>query len=220
MKYLALLLILFGTAQAQTPLPPAPAAGWCSDGSNATGYFGVRGCPVTPPPVDPIDPLGMNTITGKYANHACSPLSTSNGQDFGAVFFGTAYPYRPQTSAFFTIPSGKRYSPIIHMPQNPGIERHFLKADPYGGSCQPPLAPNAAPFDWQIVPADSVTLPPTGKCAGTSFAGDRAAIFTINPSNSPATDNPTMCNARFGHNYRPMIDPRITTPQPLILTWY
>ena len=54
----ALALLVLGCAYcahsgAATPLPPAPGNGWCSDGSNTTGYFGVRACQgVTPPPVD------------------------------------------------------------------------------------------------------------------------------------------------------------------------
>jgi hypothetical protein len=50
---IATIVLVCSLAHAATPLPPAPAFGWCSDGSNSAGFFGVRGCPQPPPPPPP-----------------------------------------------------------------------------------------------------------------------------------------------------------------------
>lgn len=59
-----LILIAFAACvplYAATPLPPAPATGYCYDGISVAGFNGVRGCPELPPPPPP--PLGRITTS-------------------------------------------------------------------------------------------------------------------------------------------------------------
>jgi hypothetical protein len=77
-----LLLLLALSAHAATPLPPAPANGWCDDGSTATGYYGVRNCPDAPPPPPPA--AGRQTI-GRVAYQSAG-VAVRDLTEFASVF--------------------------------------------------------------------------------------------------------------------------------------
>jgi hypothetical protein len=72
----------FPNAHAATPLPPAPANGWCDDGSTATGYYGVRNCPDAPPPPPPA--AGRQTI-GRVAYQSAG-VAVRDLTEFASVF--------------------------------------------------------------------------------------------------------------------------------------
>lgn len=73
-------LILVSLLASATPLPPAPPQGWCTDGSNNTGYYGVRNCPDQPPPVGTC-PAGRMTVGDVAYLVSLSSASTVRGVD-------------------------------------------------------------------------------------------------------------------------------------------
>jgi hypothetical protein len=204
-------------SRAAAPLPPAPTQGWCWDTNDANGYNGVKGCPVAPPPVN--DPNALNVIIGKYTSHACSNFATSTGQDFGSTFGQgmTVWPYHPSTGIAMTLPPlGRYYGGIINTGLNPGIQPHYLKGDPYAGSCNPALHSTAgARVNVRVVPVGN-TPAPTGLCVKNGVPFDSNAWVWLKFAGTPNTSH---CLGVIGGQYRYVVENAGTTPIAALLTW-
>lgn len=133
---LAALLAVFACAlcSGATPLPPPPTTGWCSDGSNSTGYFGVRACPSQPPPP---------TDGGAYTSLIVNWMGVGSGSTDATSFnnlWGRTGPHQPASgwpggngATLQWTDTGTRYIRArLVMPLNPGTRAHMLKPVSYG----------------------------------------------------------------------------------------
>lgn len=214
---------LFAIAHAATPLPPAPANGYCFDSFTTPNYNGVRECPSAPPPFNPPnDPNALNTITGTFASHTCGRFGTNNGQNFGELFGRpegagaviNTWPYRPSTSvAIMLPPHGRYYGGVGQMPANPGTARHYLKADLYGGSCGLRTSPGAR-LNARVIPV-GITPAFAGICSKTGAAADGGVLVTINPTGF----NSAMCNVPIISTWRYVVENAGNTQITVILTY-
>lgn len=206
-----------------TPLPPAPTNGYCYDSFTAPNYSGVRECSVTPPFNPPNDPNALNNISGRFASHTCGFFATNDGQIFSSLFGRgegvgatviTTWPYRPSTSVSISLPPHSRYlGGVGQMPTNPGVSRHSLKGDPYGGSCGLRTSPGAR-VDVRVVPVGT-TPAFAGICSKPAVPFDGGPWVTINPSGF----NSTMCNVPPNALWRYIVENTGNTTITVILTW-
>jgi hypothetical protein len=135
------LLVLFGYAycsresKAATPLPPAPAHGYCYDSFITPNYNGVRECPgTTPPPVDPgaYQTLSVTWLGDDRAPHTIDVTRCENlwgRMNFAQPIIG--WPYKTATVKWSK--QDARYLRCrIRMPANPGTLSHAFKVVSYG----------------------------------------------------------------------------------------
>jgi hypothetical protein len=174
-------------------------------------------CAATPPPVN--DPNALNIIIGKYTSHACSNFSTSTGQDFGSTFGEgvTAWPYHPSTGVSMTLPAhGRYYGGIISTGQNPGILPHYLKGDPYAGSCNPRLYSTVGARVHVRVVAVGNTPAPTGRCDIPVAAFDASPWVQLKFAGPP---NSSHCLGQIGGAYRYIVENNGATNITALMTY-
>jgi hypothetical protein len=102
----AIVLVCAITARAATPLPPAPANGWCYDSTSAQGYNGVRACPQQPPPPPP---AAGRQLTGHVAYTPNGGVRYPGGLTEWAGIFGHA----TAIDAEFAFPGRSNSQPTI-----------------------------------------------------------------------------------------------------------
>jgi hypothetical protein len=199
---LAALLALFVCAShcaAATPLPTAPAQGWCYDSFTTPNYNGVRACSDQPPPSDP----------GAYTNLVVTwmqtpPVARATDVTMFANVVGhilPALPIQPWPFASGTtvkwLDNSARYMRMrLTVPANPGTLSHFIKAVSYG-----PTRGIRARF--ALVPADAAW--PTGAdtaCYKADQGFSDQTVLTLNPG----APNPYKCPIAAGGTYDVLID--------------
>jgi len=111
---------------------------------------------------------------------------------------------------------GRYYGGIINTGPNPGILPHYLKGDPYAGSCNPPLhATVGARVNVRVVPVGN-TPPPTGLCVRNGMAFDGNAWVQLKFAGPPNTAH---CLGVIGGQYRYIVENASTTPIAALITF-
>jgi hypothetical protein len=207
------LLVLFACAQCfgAAPLPPAPANGYCSDGSNATGFFGVRDCPdQTPPPNDPgaYTSLVVTWLFHQEQGHPINPTLTVDARSFWN-FFGRIRPIDPiqqwpgaSGTTLQYRDSGPKYLRLpFTVPLNPGNAYHTLSVVSYGTT--------AGAVVKAAMVSPGAAWPPAGMPASGCWnpgavgrGGIDAPLLTI----TTGTANTTRCSGVPGRSYEILID--------------
>lgn len=193
----AMIVFVCALASAATPLPPAPSFGWCYDGSNATGFYGVRSCPAPPPPA-----------AGRITASNIAYVPSSGVRFTGVTEWAAIWGHATATDVEVPFPGRSNSSPsIVNFTRGGYLAAHFKPSGAgarfgyithteynYGGD-----------LTWSISTAAGDFNPANPKCRGATTSGQTIGRWTTAP-----TSYASFCPVAQGVDY--YLNVKLTNP--------
>lgn len=214
---ICVLLVWAAGSHAATPLPPAPAQGWCYDTTGVYGYNGVRGCPNTPPPPDPgaYPSLSVTWYSYQYPNGTSRTVTNMDYMELVGRIYATdtplPWPGASPTFSFYANPNGYAR---LHVHITPGVRPRTLVTNSYHGAL------HGVPLRAAIVAPGAPW--PTGARAGCfspSQIENDGVLLTFGVGLGP---NASWCQIPVtGGDYDVLIGfANLAQRGPLVLSWH